>query len=332
MTISVLIPTYNSASVIRGTLDSVLGQTVSPDEILVLDDGSTDETVSTLESYRPRITVLQQENRGVASARNALCARARGDLIAFLDHDDLWHPRYLEMQRELFQTYPRAKAFFTGHVDFTGYNTYEWTTDPGDDKGKVELIDPLTFFRRYNTTTGYFSSMSFCCVPKQALQEMGNEPFQISGVDDSYLCTVLPLLGPVVYTPARLVAYRLTVKAQSTDRLRTFGLWVNVFELLESRYQKQAYPELHGAFQSAFAAKRRAYGRILMGVGKSVEARRQFRESMVNSSDLASRAKSLRLWLLSFLPSALQPAWPSSVRESGPGGSIPSAKELVVER
>ena len=83
MKVSVLIPTYNSASFIQITLESVLHQTIAPTEILVMDDGSTDETISILGSYKPRISVFQQRNRGVADARNELCRRARGDLIAF---------------------------------------------------------------------------------------------------------------------------------------------------------------------------------------------------------------------------------------------------------
>src|SRR4051794_23550692 len=127
MKVSALIPTYNSAATIRGTLDSVLAQTAPADEILVMDDGSTDSTVSILESYRPRITVLQQRNGGVAQARNMLCARATGELLPFLDHDDFWHPDYLKTQRQLFPNHPRPVAFFTGHATLYGAGNYtQW--------------------------------------------------------------------------------------------------------------------------------------------------------------------------------------------------------------
>ena len=124
--ITVAIPTYNSTATIRSTLESVLAQTARPDEILVLDDGSTDDTISILESYKPRVALFRQENQGVAGTRNALCARASGDLIAFLDHDDIWHPSYLEVQRYFFVEYSEAAAFFTAHVNFNGYGSYEW--------------------------------------------------------------------------------------------------------------------------------------------------------------------------------------------------------------
>src|SRR5580704_5255146 len=226
MKLSVVIPVYNSSATIRATLDSVLRQTVPADEVLVLDDGSTDETPSILDEYKPRITILRQSNQGVAEARNALCAHAQGDLIAFVDHDDLWHPSYLETQRNFFLKYENAAAFFTGHTNFYGFGNYEWSKTP--DRAlldNVEVLDALQFLKYYNTTTGPFGSMSYCCVPKRTLTEIGDKPFRLSGVDDSYLCTSVPLLGrPVVYAHVPLVAYRITKEAQSTDKLKACGL------------------------------------------------------------------------------------------------------------
>lgn len=317
MKVSVVIPTYNSAKVIQATLDSVLRQSAPPDEILVLDDGSTDNTVSLLNSYAPRITVFQQANRGVAHARNVLCARAQGDLVAFLDHDDIWHPRYLEVQNKLYSKYPKAVAFFTGHVNFYGYGNYEWSHNRFDAGTSTEIIDPLRFFKRYNTTTGLFGSASFFCVPKRVLAEIGNEPFseKVSGVDDSYLCTVLPLMGPVVYSPVPLVAYRLTKEAQSTNKLRAFELWTELFELLEAQYRHLPDKKLSRTFRTAFASKRRQYAKRLMGASKVSEARRQLFLSLKKSNNPLSLAKSLSLLFLTYMPSKLQPKWAPRYRE-----------------
>src|SRR6202011_4481710 len=150
MKISVLIPAYNCAATIRATLNSVLQQTSAPDEILVMNDGSTDNTASIVESYKDRVTLFSQPNGGIASARNELLARATGDLIAFLDSDDLWHPKYLEVQRTLFKKHPEAVAFWTGHVNFYDDGDYQWMSEPSDIGGNVELIAPLDFFERYN--------------------------------------------------------------------------------------------------------------------------------------------------------------------------------------
>jgi glycosyltransferase involved in cell wall biosynthesis len=316
MKISVVIPTYNSAMTIQATLDSVLRQTRQPDEILVLDDGSKDNTIALLQAYGGQITFLQQKNQGVAAARNALSERAQGDLIAFLDHDDIWHPRYLEIQDRQFGKVPQAVAFFAGHVNFSESENFQWRDDSIGDS-PAELIQPLDFLKRYNETTGHFGSMSFCCIPKCVLKKMGNAPFQFSGVDDSYLCTVLPLLGGVVYTPTKLVAYRLLGRAQSADRLKSLGLWVNVFEVLGARYRQVDHKKLRKTFHLAFALKRRRYGKLLMGADRTAEARRQFIKAVNTSWMPASALKSLALYLLTFIPSILQPKWPSSDRASG---------------
>jgi len=313
--VSVVIPAYNAGSIIQATLESVLRQTLPPYEILVMNDGSTDNTASVLNSYMPRVRVLHQENKGVAAARNALCANALGDLVAFLDQDDIWHPKYLELQRESFAAYPAANAFFTWHVNFEGYGDYQWKVDPAESAPALELIGPLQFLRRYNEKTGHFASMSYCCVPKKVLSTMGKEPFRLSGVDDSYFCTTLPLYGAVVYNPLALVAYRVTSTAQSVNRLKMFGLWVRVFELLEERYKMEAGRQLRKQFRIAFASKKRQYGKLLMAAGRDSEAREQFLQSAGDSSIPSSVAKSITLLLSSYMPSPLQPKWPPLYRQ-----------------
>lgn len=317
MKVSVVIPTFNSAKVIRKTLDSVLRQTCPAEEILVLDDGSQDETVSVLESYKPRITVLQQANRGVAAARNVLCEKAGGNFIAFLDHDDLWHPRYLEVQRGQFEKHPQAAAFFVCHENFNGFGDFDWSKLDLNFMTAPEVIGPVRFVERYNKSTGTFYSMSFCCIPKSTLAKVDGPPFceEVSGVDDCYLCNLLPLQGPVVFTPIRLVAYRLTSSAQSVNQLKNFKQVVDVFEKLEARYVRSGDARLLGAFNAAFAGKRRRYGKTLMGAGRVAEARSEFRKAARRSPAVDSRVKSLGLYFASLLPKFFQPRWPASQRQ-----------------
>jgi glycosyltransferase involved in cell wall biosynthesis len=96
--ISVVIAAYNSAGYIRETLDSVLAQTFPPLEVIVVDDGSTDETAAIVRTYAGRVRLLQQENRGEPASRNRGIREAQGDYIAFIDADDLWLPEKLERQ------------------------------------------------------------------------------------------------------------------------------------------------------------------------------------------------------------------------------------------
>ncbi len=95
MRISVVIPTYNRAAAVREAIASVLVQTRPADEILVVDDGSTDHTAEVLADFGDRIRVIAQPNGGVSAARNAGIGHATGDWLAFLDSDDVWLPHRL---------------------------------------------------------------------------------------------------------------------------------------------------------------------------------------------------------------------------------------------
>ena len=98
MRISVVIPTYNRIGTLPRALDSVLAQTRPADEIIVVDDGSTDGTGNMMSTKYPQCRLLSQANSGVSSARNLGIANAKGDWIALLDSDDAWHPEKLAQQ------------------------------------------------------------------------------------------------------------------------------------------------------------------------------------------------------------------------------------------
>jgi glycosyltransferase involved in cell wall biosynthesis len=100
-TVSVVIPCYNGARFLRDTVGSVLAQTLPPLEVIVVDDGSTDDSAAVAESFGSPVRVIRQPNRGESVARNRGIAEARGDWVAFLDADDLWLPEKLAEQAKL---------------------------------------------------------------------------------------------------------------------------------------------------------------------------------------------------------------------------------------
>ncbi len=106
--VSVIIPTFNRASVLDRAVASVLGQTFTDFELIVVDDGSTDETDRVLARSGARLRVHRQGNQGVSAARNAGIRMARGKWIAFLDSDDCWLPEKLERQIAFFRDHPDA--------------------------------------------------------------------------------------------------------------------------------------------------------------------------------------------------------------------------------
>jgi glycosyltransferase involved in cell wall biosynthesis len=119
-TVSVVIPTYNRAHCIGRAIDSALQQTVPPHEILVIDDGSTDDTESVVEAIASRLVrYVRKENAGVSSARNLGVELATGRWIAFLDSDDTWRPLKLELQLRCLDATGSAVCF-TGAVSEDG--------------------------------------------------------------------------------------------------------------------------------------------------------------------------------------------------------------------
>lgn len=115
---SVIIPTFNAAVSLVRCLESVFQQTYTHREVIVVDDGSTDDTADVLLKYANRVTYVSQENLGPSAARNHGLNLARGDLVAFLDADDYWLPDFLSRCIEFFEQYPEAIAVSTGQRIF----------------------------------------------------------------------------------------------------------------------------------------------------------------------------------------------------------------------
>lgn len=118
--VSVVLPTRNRAALLPEAIDSVLGQTVRDLELLVIDDGSTDDTAAVVERYREPVRVLRTGPAGVSRARNLGLDRARGDLVAFIDSDDLWDRRKLEIQIDLVRQQPDAAAVCCDMIEVEG--------------------------------------------------------------------------------------------------------------------------------------------------------------------------------------------------------------------
>jgi len=108
MGVSVIIPAFRAVNTIGRAIDSVLAQTLSASEILVVDDGSPDDIASALAAYGDRVKLIKKANGGAASARNLGIERATGDLIAFLDADDYWAPLKVERQLDVFLRHPEV--------------------------------------------------------------------------------------------------------------------------------------------------------------------------------------------------------------------------------
>ncbi len=120
--VSVIIPTYNNSMLVVEAVESVFAQTYKPVELVVVDDGSTDDTAERLRAYEGRLTLIRQVHRGPAVARNAGIRASKGAIVAFLDSDDVWKPAKLE----------RCAGELVGNADvgvvYTGVRVLDLTT------------------------------------------------------------------------------------------------------------------------------------------------------------------------------------------------------------
>lgn len=128
--VSVIIPTFNRAALCKRAVESVLAQTYRNLEVIVVDDGSIDDTREVLSGLDERLLYLRQQNAGVSAARNLGIESAQGEFLAFLDSDDSWVPWKLEAQLAVLQVYPKVGMVFTdmaavGEDQLVRYDSYK---------------------------------------------------------------------------------------------------------------------------------------------------------------------------------------------------------------
>jgi glycosyltransferase involved in cell wall biosynthesis len=144
---TVLIPAYNSAATLSAAIDSVLAQTYPAEEIVVVDDGSTDDTATVAESFGTPVRVVRKPNGGTASARNRGIAEAAGEVVAFLDADDVYLPTHLEEIATALRARPHLAGAATDAelrgAERSWRNSDYWPK--GAPRDRIDLRTPLIF-------------------------------------------------------------------------------------------------------------------------------------------------------------------------------------------
>lgn len=218
--VSAVIPAHNRRQMLCRALDSVLTQTRPPDEVLVVDDGSTDGTPDMIRRHYPQVTCLEQTNRGVSAARNRGIRRAQHQWIALLDSDDVWLPEKLQAQLEAADQQPRHRFFHTDE---------QWIR-------RGERVNPRKKHRKYG---GYIFDrcLPLCVIsPSSALihhsvfDEAGVFDEQLPACEDYDLWLRICLRMPVVYIEQPLIikygghADQLSRSVPALDRHRIQAL------------------------------------------------------------------------------------------------------------
>ncbi len=201
--VSVIIPTYNRARYVTAAIDSVLAQTFTDYEIIVVDDGSTDNTKEVLQSYKDKIHYIYQPNKGVSAARNTGIKAAKGEWIAFLDSDDEWLPEKLEMQMCDLRQYPGAVLSST-NVRFESPNTN--LLDHFKDCLCYSIAEPtyIAIPGNINFTTSYLFT-STVVADRRSIVEVGMFCEHLTLFEDLDLWLRLSTKGGFVINPLLLV-------------------------------------------------------------------------------------------------------------------------------
>ena len=204
-TISVVIPNYNRAALIGETLDNVLAQSRPPDEVIVVDDGSTDDSAAVVERFGKRVTLIRQDNRGPGPARNRGLAAAGGELIQFMDSDDLWSLNKLEAQERALRESGAEFAYSPWLQARLEDGRAVYTEPPIQQHPLPPARSPLAWYMR-----GWVIVFQ-CCLFRRSLLDVAG-PYRedlMPSEDSELLFRILKSGARPVHVPEALVLYRL---------------------------------------------------------------------------------------------------------------------------
>jgi len=273
---SVVIPTYNRGRYLPQAVDSVLGQELQDFELIVVDDGSTDDTTERLAPYGDRVRCLRQDNRGVAGAKNLGISVAHGEWVGFLDSDDRWEPETLREVARVIGKHPGAGliAFAAREVDAEGRRTdiiYGKRSD-GPTYSTASLLGPDS------------GGCSWFCVRREMLDRVGGFDDTLRSAEECDLALRLSFETELRALSRPLLLRRRHAGNLSHDMALNARCWIVLLEKL-----RRARPEFvaaeSGAYRRALAKARLRLGRELLATGADdpaalAESRSELRRSV----------------------------------------------------
>lgn len=208
--VSVVIPAYNDARFIGQALRSVLAQSYRPLDIVVVDDGSTDETAEIAGSFGPQVRIFRQANAGAAAARNRGLAVSTGDYVAFLDADDLWHPRKVELQLRHLQTCPECAAVYCRKIEVRAdTQTLQWNGTIGEPPDALATNPRESGWLYLELLRSSLIHTSSIMVSRAAIERVGLFEESLRKGQDLEFWLRLSRLAPIHMLDAVLSAYRI---------------------------------------------------------------------------------------------------------------------------
>jgi glycosyltransferase involved in cell wall biosynthesis len=207
--VSIIIPVHNGATTIRETIESALGQTFTDFELIVIDDGSSDSTLAILHEFHdPRVKVVAGAKSGLSSSRNRGLALAGGELIAFLDADDLWLPDKLKAQVAALDEHPDAGLAYvwTDYIDAAGRFMH-----PGQHACRAGwVLEPLL-------VGNFIETGSNPVVRRAAIDQCGSFDESLTAAEDWDLWLRVAMRYRFIAVPQALVLYRVHPSSMSSS-------------------------------------------------------------------------------------------------------------------
>jgi glycosyltransferase involved in cell wall biosynthesis len=241
--VSVVIPTYNSGRLVTQAVESVLAQTCPPAEIIVVDDGSTDDTRAQLARFGDRVRYVYQTNQGVSMARNNGIRTATQEFVAFLDADDVWHPLKLQLQMPLFAGPANWPMVASSQFDWPAAEFPE--IDPHQPP-PVRAMDWAYLVVKNDLPT------STIVVRRSVLDRVGPFDPSLQGPEDRDLFLRVAEIGPIARIELPLMGYRDTPGSVSKqeDRCRR-----GLLKILQKQDQT-------GRWRGRWLLRRKAYSYV----------------------------------------------------------------------
>jgi glycosyltransferase involved in cell wall biosynthesis len=285
LSVAVVIPCFNVAEFVEETLDSVAAQTHTPDEVIVVDDGSTDETPKVLRRVCQRFgfRLIRQENAGASLARNTGVRAATADLIAFLDADDCWLPEKLEEQVRLHTAKPTLDASYCG-----------WRKVGCDGSVLGHTVNPKPHGDNFEALMlgNFTGTLSTVAVRHRAFWQVGGFDASLSSNIDLDLLLRIVALRPYNIEGIRrvLVNWRQRPGQITSDWQRMWNGWHQVYEKMESHYPRR----VARIGRAARAAQLRYVSYVAWEQGQDRTARRLLWEALTTDASVVLR--DIRSW------------------------------------
>ncbi|MBD2250025.1 glycosyltransferase family 2 protein [Nostoc parmelioides] len=220
--VSVVIPAYNAMKYLPATVESVLQQTFTDIEILIINDGSSDNIIAwTTQITDPRVQVISQENQGLSGARNTGINHASGEYIAFIDADDLWLPTKLEKQVKCLDNYPQAGLVYTWTA---------WTDETGKPTGVIVASDVEGYVWEQMVVNDKISNGSSAMVRRICFDKVGLFDTELTSSEDRDMWIRLAAHYHFAVVKEPLTLYRRHSQSMSKNRPKMLKNIRRVFE------------------------------------------------------------------------------------------------------